>query len=88
MNTSKKTEVKSGIYYVLSGEGEVGNWKKIKISNIAKTLEQERCNGDRWAFAYGDIYETQNCEFAGHNVETGELKIIPTEIIESAATEA
>ena len=65
------------VYWVFSGEGETGSWEK-KIATkrgILRILSRERCGGNRWARAFGDIYETK-IGMAGSDVETGEMKII------------
>ena len=69
------------VYLVVSGEGEIGSWEK-KISTergILRILARERCGGNRWARAFGDIYETKNGK-VGSDVETGEMKIIGVNI--------
>lgn len=69
------------VYWVLSGVGETGSWEK-KIATergILRILSRERCGGDRWARAFGDIYETK-IGMAGSDVETGEMKIIGANI--------
>ena len=69
------------VYWVLSGGGETGSWEK-KIATergILRILSRERCGGDRWARAFGDIYATK-IGMAGSDVETGEMKIIGANI--------
>ena len=69
------------VYWVFSGEGEIGSWEK-KIATkrgILRILSRERCGGNRWARAFGDIYETE-IGMAGSDVETGEMKIIVANI--------
>ena len=67
-------------YYILSGEGEIGTWKKIETTDIAKALKVARCGGDRWAKAVKDVYETED-GFAGYDVETGEVRSVPGDVI-------
>lgn len=71
MNTDKKT------YYVISGEGTVGTWsrKVATESGIQRILSRERCGGDRWARAYGDIHKTAHGK-VGYDIETGEQGVI------------
>ena len=69
------------VYLVLSGEGEIGSWEKKVATKrgILRILSRERCGGNRWARAFGDIYETK-IGMAGSDVETGEMKIIGANI--------
>ena len=65
------------VYWVLSGEGEIGSWEK-KIATercILRILSRERCGGDRWARAVGDIFDTEHGK-AGYDVETGEIGFV------------
>lgn len=40
-------------YAIISGEGENGTIDELKgtAEELAEKLEEERCNGDRWAWA-------------------------------------
>ena len=69
------------VYWVISGEGEIGSWEKKVATKrgILRILSRDRCGGDRWARAFGDIYETKNGK-VGSDVETGEMKIIGANI--------
>ena len=71
MNTNKK------VYYIISGEGECGIWsRKVATERgIMRILARERCGGDRWAHAYGDIRKTANGK-VGYDIETGEQRAI------------
>lgn len=71
MNANKK------IYWMISGEGERGTWERVVTTErgIKLRLTRERCGGDRWARAYGDIFETDNGK-AGYDVETGEMGFV------------
>lgn len=68
MNASKKK-----VYWINSGEGECGTWERKVATErgILRILARERCNGDRWAHAFGDVYETADGVKAGVDVETG-----------------
>lgn len=72
MNTIRK------VFYVLSGEGESGSWRKVKATSrgIKRILTTERCGGDRWAHAYGDAYRADNGTLVGVDTETGELHAV------------
>lgn len=69
------------VYLVFSGEDEIGSWEKKVATKrgILRILSRERCGGNRWARAFGDIYETK-IGMAGSDVETGEMKIIEASI--------
>lgn len=71
MNANKK------VYWIKSGEGEIGTWtRKVATERgILRILVRERCGGDRWARAYGDICCTEHGQ-AGYDVETGEMGVI------------
>lgn len=71
MNADKK------VYYIISGEGTVGTWtRKIATeSGIMRALSRERCGGDRWARAYGDIRKTAHGK-VGYDIETGEERFV------------
>ena len=67
-------------FYILSGEGEIGTWSKVKTADIARLLESERCGGDRWAKAVEDVYQTAD-GYAGYDVETGCVQCVPDDVI-------
>ena len=70
-------EMTKKVYWVLSGEGETGSWEK-KIATergILRILSRERCGGDRWAHAYGDILETDS-GLVGIDIETGAMEAV------------
>lgn len=71
------------VYYILSGEGECGSWKRVESTpyGIRKMLTRERCHGDRWAHAYADAYRTQLDEWAARDIETGAVRTIPADMI-------
>ena len=74
-------------YYVCAGEGTgPGTWHTCATDSrgILAHLTLERCNGDRWSFALTDVYETADGTYAGHDVETGEPRTIPADIVEDA----
>ncbi len=69
------------VYWIVSGEGECGTWER-KIATergIKRILAKERCNGDRWAHAYGDIYKTKYGGIAGFDVEGHSLGYVTDE---------
>jgi len=70
-------------YYVHSGEGTHGTWSTCESTEyeIRNRLERERCSGDRWAAAYADAYKLDDGGHAGYDVETGEVKPIPSDVI-------
>lgn len=68
------------LFYVVSGEGEIGTWSKVETVDIAAALKSARCGGDRWARAVVDVYETAD-GWAGTDVETGELRSVPADVI-------
>lgn len=65
-------------FYVLSGEGERGTWRKVWSTRrgIKSLLKRERCGGDRWAHAYGDECFTETGDLVGCDVETGEYRLV------------
>jgi len=72
-------------YWIHSGEGCWGTWQTAKTTElgIKQLLTRERCNGDRWASAYSDAYELADGGFAGYNIETGDVKSLPQNLIET-----
>lgn len=66
-------------YYIASGEGEIGTWDRVRMTTrgLKQRLSKERCNGDRWARAVEDVYETSDGNWAGRDVETGEIRDAP-----------
>jgi hypothetical protein len=76
-------------YYILSGEGTYGTWEKVETTErgIKSRLTKKRCNGDRTAKAFVDIFETAQDGWAGRNVETGEMGFIPNDVVESEIVE-
>ena len=68
-------------YWMLSGEGELGTWERVVTTplGIKRRLTKERCGDDRWARAYGDIYETQDGQIVGHDIEYGVPRCLPDE---------
>ena len=71
MNANKKT------YWVISGEGERGTWERVATTErgIKLRLMRERCGGDRWAHAYGDVLETDS-GLVGIDIETGAMEAV------------
>ena len=71
MNADKK------VYWIKSGEGECGTWsRKVATERgILRILSRERCGGDRWAHAYGDIREPES-GLVGIDIETGEMEAV------------
>ena len=71
MNADKKT------YWVISGEGERGTLERVVTTErgIKLRLTRERCGGDRWAHAYGDVRETES-GFVGIDIETGAMEAV------------
>ena len=70
-------KAKKNVYWIISGEGECGTWER-KIATergILRILARERCGGDRWSHAYGEIRETDT-GLIGIDIETGEQKFI------------
>ena len=68
---------KKNVYWINSGEGEIGTWKRKFATErgISRILSRERCGGDRWAHAYGDIRETET-GLIGIDIETGAQKFV------------
>ena len=68
---------KKNVYWVSSGEGEIGIWERKVATKrgILRILSRERCGGERWAHAYGDIIETEN-GWIGIDIETGDQKFV------------
>ena len=60
-------------YYILSGEGTEGTWRKVHATDIGikRILTRERCGGDRWARAYT---LARGAAFVGVDTETGEAR--------------
>lgn len=69
------------IYWVISGEGEVGTWERHEATadGIRKILTRERCGGDRWARAYANLRLTKFGDVAGDDVETDEEGFVTNE---------
>ena len=67
------------VYWIVSGEGEVGNFERVVTTElgIKQRLTRERCGGDRWARAYGDVYIAADGTVAGYDVESGETHTLP-----------
>ena len=65
------------VYWIKSGEGECGTCsRKVATERgIFCILSRERCGGDRWARAFGDIFNTEHGK-AGYDVETGEIGFV------------
>ena len=63
---------KKHVYWIKSGEGEIGKWERKFATKrgILRILSSERCGGDRWAHAYGDIRKTET-GLIGIDIETG-----------------
>lgn len=41
--------------YILSGEGEQGNWSKCNVKTLSafkRCIKKEKSNGDRWAYGF------------------------------------
>ncbi len=73
MNITEET------YFLLSGEGDYGTWEIIETNNIFEILDEERCNGDKWAHAYQVITARYNSKWEcidAIDYETGEIKPI------------
>ena len=70
-------------YFVLSGEGENGSWQKVETTEqgIQQFLTEERCSGDRWAKAYGDVYELADGGYAAIDVDTGDVRQVPSDLV-------
>lgn len=70
-------------YYILSGEGVNGTWERVETTplGIKQRLTRERCRGDRWAHAYTDVYRTQYDQWAARDIETGDVRTIPDEVV-------
>jgi len=70
-------------YFVLSGEGEHGSWEKVQTTEqgIQQLLTKERCSGDRWARAYGDVYELADGGYAAIDVDTGDVRQVPSDLV-------
>jgi len=73
--TEKKT------YWILSGEGENGTWKKhtATLMGIKRIATKERCGGDRWAQIWEEIPETETTEAHIYNVDNGDMRDVPDE---------
>ena len=58
----EKTLASTPAVYILAGEGETGTWKlftgKRTMRAINRTLNNERCDGDRWAKVFIDTGKT------------------------------
>lgn len=76
--------------YILSGEGEQGNWSKCNaktLSAFKRCIKKEKSNGDRWAYGFyvSDYFD----DSLGRNVvltdiECSENKIyLPEEMFEA-----
>lgn len=76
-----KSKMKN-VYWVISGEGEIGTWERVKASprGIILRLKRERCGGDRWARAYEDVHKTQ-FGIAGFDIETGKAGTLPDDAV-------
>ena len=69
------------IYWLVSGEGELGTWERVETTprGIKLRLTRERCGGDRWARAYESPYETKDGGVAGYDTEDGAPATLPEE---------
>lgn len=62
-------------FAVFSGEGVKGTWKitnPMTRTGAKRRLKKERQGGDRWAYIF-DKY--------GHDIETGDFKVLPFQIL-------
>ena len=68
---------KKNVYWINSGEGEIGKWERKLATErgILRILSRERCGGERWAHADGDIRETES-GLVGIDIETGEMEAV------------
>ena len=68
---------KKHVYWIISGEGEIGKWERKFATErgILRILSRERCGGERWAHAYGDIRETET-GLIGIDIENGVQKFV------------
>ena len=62
-------------YYILSGEGEFGNWSRVETYDIESVLKEERCSGDRWARAF-----QIDGVGMGVDIHNGEYRDVPIEV--------
>jgi hypothetical protein len=73
----KMTKNERKVYWILSGEGEIGTWKSVVATEIGlkRILTRERCGGDRWAHAH--VCYDNDSFFGGflmRDLQTGELR--------------
>ena len=80
-----KMKAKRKVYWILSGEGERGTWKRKVATErgIRSILGRERCGGERFARAVCDFYETKDGEICGVDAEDG----MPVTVTQEAAND-
>ena len=73
--------VEKKTYWILSGEGETGTWKKhvATLTGIKRIATKERCNGDRWARIWEEIPETETTEAHIYDIDNGDMRDVPEE---------
>ena len=72
-------------YYILSGEGSIGQWRAVRATDrgVKRILTRERCGGVRWARAYRPMQLSHGYEChddAVCDIETGEPRTLPSSI--------
>ena len=67
-------------YWILSGEGDVGGWRRYVTTPRGASMiaTRERCDGDRWAQIWEEVPETEATRSHIRRVGYSDTRDIPT----------
>lgn len=70
---------KKKVYWILSGEGELGTWTRHYVTprGIKRIATRERCGGDRWAKVFVEVPETWTSQAHLIDIVTGDTREVP-----------
>lgn len=70
-------------YYILSGEGEMGTWSKLRATEwgLKRRLTKERQGGDRWARGYR-VFMVDDGVTTLMDIHNNELRAVSTEMLD------
>lgn len=68
-------------YWILSGEGETGTWRRhiVTLAGAKRIATRERCGGDRWARIYEEVPETETRRAHIIEIDGDDIRDIPPE---------